>query len=76
MAIPDASPLASVSHTRADYIDFPVTSFIRNRLHGDKLARSEQAGDGILSLEIGNTSGRWLEYGSKERGNKPQLVIR
>ncbi len=61
----DAPLIASRQHGKTGYLEFDISN----------LVRSEQTGDGVLSLEIGNTNGSWLEYASRESGHPPELII-
>ena len=62
----DAPLLGSISHAARGYLEFDLTPAVR----------AEAAGDGVLSIEVGNTSGHWLEYSSRESSHAPELVIR
>ena len=62
----DTPLLGSIDHAGAGYLEFDLTTIVR----------AEAAGDGMLSIEIGNTSSHWLEYASRESDHAPELVIR
>jgi PKD repeat protein len=59
------APLASIKHNSPRYLNFPVTTFIK----------TEVAGDRIASFEIGNNKGGWQSYGSQESAFPARLVI-